>query len=261
MNDVTQVKLHDFCWVDLCTTDIEKATQFYEAIFGWKPEKSSCPDGGSYTLMHVENHDIAGAYQITEEMKTQGVTPHWGSYVQVEDVDTTVSKAENLGAKCLQKPFDVMDCGRMAVLADPTGAIFSLWQTKQNKGTSLAKNHPGNCGWNELLTTDTNKAGAFYADLFQWKLETKDFNGTAYTSFMNGDQPVGGMMELTKECKDAPPHWGVYFTVSNLDQTLATIKEMGGESHGDPIEIPEVGRFAMMSDPQGVHFSVIQFAK
>jgi len=259
MSDVKQNG--DFCWVELCTSDIKNALSFYEPLLGWDSQTADMPDGGSYTMLKVGENHIAGAFEINEEMKQQNIPPHWNSYVLVENVDKAAAKAEQLGGKILKPAFDVMEAGRMAVLADPTGATFSIWQAKNEPANTLAKNVPGMFGWNELATNDIEKATAFYSKLFGWQANTQEMApGKTYTSFMNNDAPAAGMLALTEEWKGAPPHWGVYFTVSNLDDALAKATSAGAEMMYEPIEMPNVGRFTMVKDPQGVTFSIIQFA-
>ncbi len=261
MSTSNAIQTGEFCWIELCVNDLDKAKQFYEPLFGWKSQTDEIPGGGSYTMLQIGDNAIGGAFQISEEMRSQGVAPQWNSYVLVDDVDATSKKAQELGATLLQGPFDVMEAGRMAVLADPTGAVFSLWKSKKHTLSHLPKNQPGNFGWHELATKDTDAAEKFYSDLFGWQPNTQEFGGQAYTSFMNKEVPAGGMFDLNNSpVKGLPSHWAIYFSVDNLDNTLSQIKQLGGEVCYDPIELPEVGRFTMARDPQGVHFSVIQFS-
>jgi len=262
MTDTQTKKIGDFCWVELCTPNIDKAKTFYQGLFNWGTENFPMPDGNDYTMMKIGDNPIAGSYQITPEMKAEGAAPHWASYILVKDTDSTTKKAKTLGATVYKEPFDIADMGRMSVLADPTGAVFYLWQRKQEPTTTVAKNKPGNFGWNELVTSDTNKAKQFYCDLFGWTADTQTTpSGKVYTSFLNGDTPVGGMLELTDEWKGTPPHWNVYFTVSNLDDTIAKAKSVSAKIVYEPITAENVGRFTMITDPQGVNFSVIEFEK
>ena len=261
MSTSSRINPGEFCWVELCVNDIEQAKQFYGPLFGWKSETKDIPGGGSYTMLLIGDQPIAGAFQISEEMSSQGVAPQWNSYVLVDDVDATSQKAQALGATLLQGPFDVMDAGRMAVLSDPTGAVFSLWKSSKHTLAQLPKNQPGNFGWHELATKDTDAAKKFYTDLFGWQADTQEFvPGMPYTSFMNKSVPAGGMFSLEQApVKGLPSHWGVYFSVENLDNTLSQIKQLGGQVCYDPIELQDIGRFTMVRDPQGVRFSVIQF--
>lgn len=259
MSKEQQKQAGEFCWVELCSHDIKSAKDFYQSIMNWQYDTMPMPDGSDYTMMKVKDTFIAGGYQLSEEFKSQGVPPHWASYILVDDADATAKKAKSLGATLLREPFDVSDMGRMAVLSDPTGAVFYLWQPKKT-GESLSNKTPGNFGWNELATNDTKKAGEFYGKLFGWELNAEEVAPRKiYTTFTKNEKPIGGMLALTEEWKGAPPHWGVYFSVANLDKAIEAIKQNAGMILYDPISIPEVGRFTGAQDPQGVHFSLIEF--
>ena len=250
----------DFCWVELCTTDSAKAFDFYHPIFNWGKITHDNGDFGEYHMLTLNEQEIAGAFQLTDDMKKQGAVPCWNAYVKVDDVDATANKAKSLGGKILNGPFDVMEYGRMAVLEDPTGAVVCLWHTDKNSETP-EKTQPGNYGWIELLTTDTQKAETFYKTLFDWTAETAQFGDHDYTSFSINGEPIAGMMKIKSEWGHVPPNWNVYFTVNNLDESLEIAKKNGAELCCDVMEIPEVGRFTTLKDPQGVYVSMIQYPK
>jgi predicted enzyme related to lactoylglutathione lyase len=209
-----------------------------------------------YTMTQRDGTTATGLYQLTEEMKSQGIPPNWLSYVSVANVDETAAKAKSLGATIAKEPFDVMEVGRMAVIEDPTGAVFALWQAKSPQ--EMIVNEPGGFCWNELYTTNIDKAGKFYTELFNWSSETADMGGMQYTSFKNGDRPAGGMMAITKEMGEVPPHWLAYLAVEDTDAAVEKIKTLGGNVVVPPTDIPDVGRFAVALDPQGAVFSVIK---
>jgi predicted enzyme related to lactoylglutathione lyase len=172
--------------------------------------------------------------------------------------DDTAIKAKALGGKLAREPFDVMDVGRMAVIEDPTGAVFAIWESKKHIGAQLVNEH-GALTWNELMTTDVDKAGKFYTHLFDWGSDTADMGGFTYTSFMNGDRPAGGMMQIDpKTMGDVPTHWLVYFAVDDCDAAAEKAKSLGGNVVSPPRDIPEVGRFAVVLDPQGAGFAMIK---
>ena len=154
---------------------------------------------------------------------------------------------------------DVMDAGRMAVVADPTGAVLCLWQAKGNIGAQIV-NEPVSLTWNELMTPDIEAAKAFYAGLFGWKGDTMQMGGDGppYTLWMLGEGGVGGAMPPPME--GMPAFWGVYFAVADCDATVAKAKELGASVLNGPMDVPEVGRMAALMDPQGAAFSVIKNA-
>jgi predicted enzyme related to lactoylglutathione lyase len=122
-------------------------------------------------------------------------------------------------------PFDVYTLGRMAVIQDPTGAVFSIWQAKDNKGAGdFGK--PGFLVWNELGTKDPEKAGQFYANVFGWTRQPLP-GPMEYTIFNNEDRGVGGMYKITPEMGPMPPNWLVYFAVEDCDAKVQKATELG----------------------------------
>jgi predicted enzyme related to lactoylglutathione lyase len=193
------------------------------------------------------------------EMASQGIPPNWLSYVYVTSADESAAKAKELGATLMKEPFDVMTVGRMAVVQDPTGAVFALWQAGTHKGAS-AVNEPGALVWNELATTDTARAGAFYTGLFDWKADTQNFGPMEYTIFQHGERGAGGMYALTPEMAGVPPHWLVYFSVDDCDAKVTKATELGATTVKSAEDIPGIGRFAILQDPQGAVFAIIKTA-
>ena len=246
-----------FCWADLATTDAEAGKKFYAGLFGW--QWADMPAGPSvYTMFSKGGKNVCALYSMNDEMRKQRVPPHWQSYVSVESADETAEKAKGLGGTLTMPPFDVMDVGRMAVVRDPAGAMFALWQPKLHVGAQLV-NEPGTLCWNELYSNDLETSSSFYRGLFGWT--TKKSPGAMaheYTEFYQGERRAGGMLEIQKEWGPVPPHWTVYFAVENCDVTLETAKSLGAKVTIGPVDIDNVGRFVALEDPQGAHFSVIQ---
>ena len=210
-------------------------------------------------MYKIKDVGIGGGMQINKEMQAMHVPQHWNSYVMVKDINESVKAAKSLGGTILKDVSDVMEMGKMAVIADPTGGVFSLWQVlRQDQGTSLPDQTPGNIGWHELITNDTDKAAKFYTSLFKWTLETKKIpSGEIYTLFKNADKYAGGMMKPC-ETDTMGSRWGIYFNVTNLDEFIEKAKKLGGTICYDPITAEDVGRFTMIRDPEGIFFSVIQ---
>src|SRR2546428_3114023 len=158
-----------FCWIELATTDQNAAKKFYGALFGWAVHDVPMGPDDSYTMFQIEGRDTAAAYTMRAEQRAQGVPPHWMIYVTVKSADDAASRAAKAGGKVLAPAFDVFDVGRMAVLQDPTGAVFSVWQPKMHQGTGIA-GVPGTLCWADLSTPEPERAGRFYSELFGWKL-------------------------------------------------------------------------------------------
>lgn len=241
-----------FCWVELATTDQAGAKGFYGNLFGWAPDDRPIGPDATYTMFKHGGRDAGAAYTLGPEQK--GVPPNWGVYVAVASADDAAKRADKLGAKVLAPPFDVFDVGRMAVLQDPTGAVFSVWEARKQTGMGVI-DEPGAFCWGELVTRDTKKADEFYKALFGWGTKT-DPGG--YTEWTLGSESIGGMLAVSPEWGDVPPHWGVYFQVTDCDATVSKVQELGGKALMGPQDITGVGRFAVVSDPQGASFSVIR---
>jgi predicted enzyme related to lactoylglutathione lyase len=258
MADVDSLPPGTFCWPELATIDQKAAGAFYRGLFGWDVDTQPIGPTETYTMFKLRGREAGAARTIRPEEK--GVPPHWGSYISVVNADETVTRAKALGAKVFAPPFDVMDAGRMAVLQDPTGAVFNVWQPKKHIGTRVQR-EPGALTWTELLTRDTNAARKFYTDLFGWSAKVGGDGVQAYTEFTAKDQgyPMAGMMDaaaLGPRGANIPPNWGPYFQVTDVDATAKKASALGGNVYVPPSDIQNVGRFAVIADPQGAVFAI-----
>lgn len=238
-------------WVDMGSPDPAKSAEFYGALFGWTSEEGP-PEVGGYRVCLLDGSSVAGL----GPQQNPG-PPVWMTYVNVTDVDEIAKRVADGGGRELMAPMDVMDMGRMAVFADPTGAAFSVWQAKVYAGAGRV-NEPGAYSWSELVTTDLVAATAFYTDVFGWTPETHAGAGPGgYTEWKLGGRPVAGMMAKPPMMPaEVPSHWMVYFGVADADVAVARVTELGGRLIMGPMDI-EPGRFAVVSDPAGATFSVI----
>ena len=192
------------------------------------------------------------------ELQTEGDPPTWSTYFAVSNADATAAKVKDAGGRVLLEPFDVTDAGRMAIVSDPTGAVFDIWQAGNHFGAAIVNEH-GALNWNELLTDDTEKALAFYQEVFGHEIEVStSLTGSDYFLIKVGDRGVAGAM--AKPMAEIPNHWGVYFAVDDVAKTIVQATENGGSLVHGPQEIPEVGTFAGLVDPYGSNFTVIQLA-
>ncbi len=246
-----------FCWIELGTSDNEAAKKFYTELFDWTFVDNPMGPGMIYTMLKKDGQDVAGLYKLMPEMTAQGILPHWLSYVSVTSADESAAKAKEAGATLMKEPFDVDTHGRMAVIQDPAGAAFAVWQAGTHPGSGIS-NAPGSLCWNELLTSDTAKAGDFYTTLFGWGKDVQEFGPMEYTMFVNGDRPAAGMFTITPEMGNVPPHWLVYLAVDDCDASTQKATELGAMVIKPPDDIPGIGRFAILLDPQGAAFAVIK---
>lgn len=242
-------------WVDLATPDAEAAKTFYTSLFGWTAEDLASGEDSTYTMLSQGDKIVAAVYEQSEDMRSGGVPPAWLTYISVEDVDAAAKEVPTHGGTVMGEPFDVLDSGRMVLVAEPSGSTFALWQAGQHAGAQLV-NEPGAMCWNEVITRDTDAAGSFFSQLLGWEKKEEDMGETAYFTFSLADQQVAGMMPMTEEMGDVPPSWLTYFAVEDCDVAVGKAKKLGAEVISEPMDIPP-GRFACLRDPQGAPFAVI----
>jgi predicted enzyme related to lactoylglutathione lyase len=239
-------------WHEHASTASEEAKSFYSDLFGWELETFK-PGEMDYTMIKANGRTHGGFSQ-----PEGGAPPHWLHYVLVENADETVRKATSAGADAIMKPFDVPDVGRLAVLADPQGAVFAIIQPSMEGDTDTPPAE-GVFVWDELMTTDVEGAKKFYAAVFGWSsFDNEMGGGMTYTLFRrNGEgSEVGGCMPRP-EGVDAPSHWKPYIGTDDVDGTVAKAQELGGTVLAEPADIPGVGRFAVLQDPQGAPFGLL----
>jgi uncharacterized protein len=240
-----------FCWSELATSDQDGAKAFYSKLLGWQADDRPVGDGAYYSMQLIDGKPVAAIAPQPQQQREAGVPPLWNSYVSVADADAVAERAEELGGAVHAPPFDVMTVGRMAVIQDPQGAYFMLWQARDHIGASLV-NAPGALVWNELQSPDLDESAAFYSELFGWKVEQAEGMQEAYLSIKNGTANNGGMRALTPP---SPPSWLTYFGVHDIDAALATVDELGGSKLAGPIDI-QIAKLAVVADPQGAVFAL-----
>ncbi len=241
-----------FCWADLATTDQAGAKAFYGALFGWEAQDMPVEEGVVYSMMRLGGRNVAAIAPQPQQQRDAGVPAIWQSYISVEDADATAERAKELGANLHAPAFDVMQAGRMAVIQDPQGAYFMVWQPRQHFGAALV-NAPGALVWNELASPDLDGSSAFYGALFGWKIAQFELSPMPYLSIKNGDANNGGIRELAPP--GTPPHWLVYFGVDDVDQGLSTVRELGGSVIVGAQDI-QIAKIAVVQDPQGAVFAL-----
>jgi uncharacterized protein len=257
MPDVDRHPPGTFCWIELATTDQSAAKSFYGSLFGWSVKEFPMGPNDFYSMFQLDGRDAAAAYTLRPDQRAQGVPPHWMLYIAVESADEAAGRATQLGGKVHAAAFDVFDVGRMAVLGDPTGATFSVWQPKQHTGTGIVGVHGTLC-WADLSTPDQARAAEFYSGLFGWTIVTEDEGGHGYFHIKKGKDFIGGIPPATHRNPSVPPHWLVYFLVSDCDAAAAKAKQLGASVHLPPTTFEDEGRFAVLADPQGAVFSIFQ---
>ena len=248
MGERTSYAPGTFSWAELATSDATAAKSFYTALFGWEYDDNPIGDGQVYSMALRDGRHVAALFSADEP-------PHWNCYVTVGDVDQAAARAREDGATVLAEPFDVMDVGRMAVIADPTGAALCLWEARSHPGAGLV-NVPGAMTWNDLVTPDPDAAARFYGALFGWTTEEVPEAG-GYRVIRNGERTNGGIMPLDPERMGAetPPNWLPYFGHEDVDRLVGDVEGLGGRLLNGPIRMLD-GSIAVLADPQGAVFAV-----
>lgn len=267
------------CWIDTSQPDPEAAVSFYRDLFGWDVE-DVMPHGaqGSYFIARIRGGDVAGIGGVAE-----GAPPvaGWNTYVWVDSADEMAPKVKDSGGTVLTEPFDVMESGRMAMFADPEGAVFCVWQPNQHRGAQVV-NEAGSLNFNNLNTRDAERAKSFYGAVFGWRTIAMDGGVEAWTLPGYGDHlellnpgtrermaamgaPAGfedvvaTLTPLPDDHEDVSAHWSVTFATDDADATAERAAALGGKLLAPPFDAPWV-RMTIVADPQGATFIASQFA-
>jgi predicted enzyme related to lactoylglutathione lyase len=266
------------CWIDTSQPDPEGAVAFYSGLFGWDFEDVMPPGSpGKYFIARLSGGDVAAVASAPEGGPPMAM---WNTYIWVDSADEVASKVRDAGGRVVMDPFDVMDAGRMAVLTDPEGAAFSVWQAKAHKGAQIV-NEPGSLNFNGLGTRDAEGAKSFYGSVFGW--ETLGVGGgvemwrlPGYSEFLEQSAPglreqmaasgapegfadvVATLNPIADEEPGVPAHWSVTFAVEDADATAERAAELGGKVLVPAFDAPWV-RMTVITDPQGATFTASKF--
>jgi predicted enzyme related to lactoylglutathione lyase len=265
-------------WVDTTQPDPAAAVAFYGGLFGWEFE-DVMPAGspGRYFIARIRGGDVAAVGSVPESAPPMAM---WNTYISVESADETATKVRDAGGNVLMEPGDVMDAGRVAVFADPEGAVFSVWQAGAHKGARVVNEH-GALNFNGLHTRDVGAAKSFYGAVFGWRTLTLDGGAEMWTLPGYGDHlelatpglrrmiaetgaPAGfedvvaSVTPIAAEEPDTPAHWDVTFAVDDADAIASRATELGGRVIVAPFDAPWV-RMAVIADPQGATFIASKF--
>jgi uncharacterized protein len=240
-------------WVDLMTTDVDRAVEFYNGVFGWDATELP-PEAGGYRMFVLDGKQVAGIGAQPADQREFGVPPTWNTYIDTADADATVAAAEAAGGKVILPPMDVLTAGRMAFVSDPAGAAIGLWQAGDHKGVEL-RDEPGTTGWIELLTPDPAAVTDFYARVFGWRARAQG----EYTEFQLDGTSVAGMMAPPAPAAGAPPMWNVYFVAADVDHSAEVAADNGADTLVPPSDANDGHiRFSVHKDPQGAVFSLFR---
>ncbi|MEV7611746.1 VOC family protein [Streptomyces sp. NPDC089799] len=250
-------------WVDVTAPDIARAAGFYRELFGWEFHQGGEEIDG-YGTFRLYGSRVAGGMTLPEDAAAEA---SWTVYFQSRDADATTAAAMRAGGAVLIAPMDVADHGRAAVLTDPAGIAFGIWQPGRTKGLDAVVDR-GALSWTELYTPDVAGAAGFYGAVLGWQITEAELEGGTYTfarpagSAPTADTGFGGIVSVHADPAEdtGRPYWTPYFEVADCDATAAHAEELGGKVRLTPVSMEGAGRFAKLADPNGARFAVIATA-
>jgi uncharacterized protein len=235
-------------WVDIGTADLGAGVRFYAQLFGWDGQDMG-EEAGHYTIVSKDGRQVAAISPAQDSGP-----PRWTTYINVDDVAETARKAEAAGGTVIVAPMDVMAAGKMAIFADPTGAVIAAWEPGEHLGAQLV-NEPGSFTWSELSSSDVATSKAFYSAVFGWGWGGSD----DYSEAQVGGRTIGGLMARRPDMPaDMPDSWLVYFGADDVDADVKKATDLGASVLAAPMDIPGTGRFAVLADPQGAAFALFK---
>ena len=253
-----QATLNRPAWVELSTANSGAARDFYSNLFGWNVEVSDDPQYGGYGVANLGEHTTAGI----GPKQDPNMPNVWGLYIGTDDVDALAAKVTAAGGQVIAPPFDVGDQGRMAVFADPSGAVISGWQQAAS-GTNMnrfTKEEPGAFGWAELNAHNVASVVPFYENVFGWTVIESEMGPDLppYREFHDGKESILGAWEMNAQMPaEMPSYWQIYFDVDDVDAAHAKALSLGAKKMVHPQDFPG-GKFAILSDPQGASFALLK---
>lgn len=252
MADAATAVANKLAWVDLATKDPAGARDFYSKLFGWDIEVNPDPQYGGYGIARVGGQDVAGMGGVQSPDQPSA----WSLYVGSDDLERLSRQVEAAGGSVVAPPFDVGDQGRMAVFRDPSGAFISSWQPAKMGGFQA---HGTNTfDWAELNARGIDRALPFYRDVFGWTTRSVGTEDQPYTELQVDGQSIAGATEMNPMIPaEVPSYWLVYFAVDDIDQAFRRAIEAGASEMLAPQQYPG-GRFAILTDPQGASFGLMQ---
>lgn len=240
------------CWIDLTTSDVDRAQDFYGAVFGWTFE-SAGPDYGGYINAAKDGHPVAGMMANNPDWQ---MPDSWATYFHTADINATVDALKAAGGTSCVEPMEVPEKGFMAVATDPSDGIFGLWQPLEHRGFEVI-GEAGAPVWHQLTTRDYRAAVEFYRELLGWRTEqVEDTDEFRYTTAWFGDQQLLGVMDGAGFLPaDVPSQWTIFFGAEDVDKTLQIIVDKGG-AVVRPAEDTPYGRLAAATDPTGASLNL-----
>lgn len=253
-----RTKKGEFNWIDLSARDFEGQTAFYEGLFGWSHTDVPFDEGLVYRMFNTGGHTVGGMSELTPDMAAGGQPSAWNTYLATDDVDATAARATELGAAVVMPPMDVPGSGRMAAIQDPTGAYIFLWKAGK-PDEKMAYFQPGTLSWTDLSTRDPEKAADFYNKLMGWDIQRMDSGPMPYWQVSIDGSAEGGIMPMPEMVpSEVPAFWMPYFGTADIADSVDKAKELGATVQVEPTEIGDTMSFAVLADPAGATFGLLQ---
>jgi hypothetical protein len=238
-------------WADLQVPDIAAGLDFYCGLFGWDAGPEGPPEVGGYRMPRLGGATVCGVGPVMQA----GAPPAWTLHFAVDDVDEAAARVAARGGAVLFGPMDVLDAVRMGVFADPAGARFGLSQERQVRGFGVTQ-VPGAFAWAELATSDLAGARAFYPAVLPGVTEKRREGELEYHLLVSAGKEVAGMFALPDA--SMRPAWTISFQSADVERTAARAREAGADLVMGPTTTPGVGTRAVLRDPQGATFGLLQ---
>ncbi|WNG81170.1 VOC family protein [Mycobacterium sp. ITM-2016-00316] len=240
------------CWIDLSTSEIGRAQQFYGAVFGWTFE-SAGPEYGGYVSAFVDGVQVAGLMPNDPQWN---MPDRWNTYLHTADADATIEAITAAGGFSCGGAMDIPAKGRMAMVCDPTGGMIGLWQPTEHLGFE-ATGVAGAPVWHQLTTRDFAETLDFYRAVFGWQAQVEaDSDEFRYSTVVfDGEQRIGVMDGGAFMAADEPSNWFFFLGAEDVDKAQQLIVDNGG-SITRPAEDTPYGRLASVADPTGAGFSL-----
>ena len=235
------------CWVDYGAADLDAAKSFYADLLSWEFTGGE-PEFGGYLTANVKGLQAAGM----GPQQDPDDPPRWTTYFATDDAAAAVTRITDAGGTVVVEPMEVGPMGTMVIALDPQGNPFGLWQAGMHTGVRI-HNEPGALAWNEAAVDDPGAARAFYSAVFGFTFDEMPDSG-GYSTFKTDANPLGG---LGAHQPGSPKGWTTCFSVSSTDDSIAKIEAAGGKVTMAPMDT-EFGRFAVVEDPWGAPFTVMQ---
>ncbi|KES07755.1 glyoxalase/bleomycin resistance protein/dioxygenase [Streptomyces toyocaensis] len=243
------------CWVSLMVHRLDPIQEFYGALFGWefRPGPGQL---GPYVSALREGYPVAGIGVLPPD---RHLPIAWTPYFASDDVNATAAAVRSCGGTVGVGPLDAGGAGRLAIGSDPGGAVFGIWQPAAHTGRAVT-GAPGTPAWYELTTYESTHVAKFYETVFGHDEERTVSADHDHVTLHLAGRPVAAVHGLGHALpRDRGPHWTTFFAVVAADEAVSRVERLGGRLLEPPHD-GDQGRVAVVADPEGARFAVVEVA-